>query len=35
MEIKKNNKILIPPSDKIIVISKKFGWEDKDIIKIN
>jgi len=32
---KKNNKILIPPSDKIIVISKKFGWEDKDIIKIN
>ena len=33
--IKKNNKILIPPSDKIIVISKKFGWEDKDIIKIN
>ena len=32
---KKNNKILLPPSEKIILISKKYGWEDKDIIKIN
>ena len=32
---KKNNKILIPPSDKLISIAKKHGWEDKDIIKIN
>ena len=33
--IKKNNKLLLPPSDKIISLAKKFGWEDKDIIKIN
>ena len=31
----KNNKILLTSSDKIISISKKYGWEDKDIIKIN
>ena len=33
--IKKNNKLLIPPSDKIISIAKKYGWKDEDIIKIN
>ena len=33
--IYKNNKILIPPSNKIINIAKKYGWKDKDIIKIN
>ena len=32
---KKNNKILIPPSDILISIAKKYGWKDKDIIKIN
>jgi hypothetical protein len=32
---KKNNKILIPPSDKFIKIAKKHGWKDEDIIKIN
>jgi hypothetical protein len=32
---RKNNKILLPPSEKIILISKNYGWEDKDIIKIN
>ena len=32
---KKNNKILIPPSNKLISIVKKYGWDDKDIIKIN
>ena len=32
---KKNNKILIPPSDKLISLVKKHGWDDKDIIKIN
>ena len=31
----KNNKILLPPSEKIILIAKKYGWEDKDIIRIN
>ena len=33
--IKKNNKLLLPPSEKIISLAKKYGWEDKDIIKIN
>ena len=33
--IYKNNKILIPPSNIIINIAKKYGWKDKDIIKIN
>ena len=32
---KKNDKILLPPSDKIISIAKKYGWKDKDIIKMN
>ena len=33
--IKKNDKILIPPTDKIIKIAKKFGWKDENIIKLN
>lgn len=32
---KKNNKILLPPSEKIISIAKKYGWKDENIIKIN
>ena len=35
MAIKKNDKILLPPSDKIISIAKKYGWTDNKIIKIN
>ena len=30
-----NNKLLIPPSNKIISLAKKYGWEDENIIKIN
>ena len=33
--IHKNNKILLPPSNKIINIAKQYGWKDSDIIKIN
>ena len=33
--INKNNKILLPPTDKIIYIAKKYGWKDEDIIKMN
>ena len=33
--INKNNKLLLPPSEKIISIAKKYGWKDKDIIKLN
>ena len=29
------NKILLPPSDKIIAIAKKRGWKEDNIIKIN
>jgi hypothetical protein len=32
---KKNDKILIPPSKKLIFLAKKYGWKDKNIIKIN
>ena len=32
---KRNDKILIPPSNKFINIAKKYGWKDDDIIKIN
>ena len=32
---KRNNKILIPPSEKLISIAKKHGWKEADIIKIN
>ena len=31
----RNNKILIPPSQKLIEIPKRFYWRDEDIIKIN
>ena len=30
-----NNKLLLPNSNRIISIAKKYGWKDKDIIKIN
>ena len=33
--IKKNNKLLLPNSEKIISIAKKYGWKDENIIKIN
>ena len=33
--IKQNDKILLPPSDKLINIAKKYGWKDDNIIKIN
>jgi CDP-glycerol glycerophosphotransferase (TagB/SpsB family) len=29
------NKILLPPSSQIISVAKKFGWKEKNIIKIN
>ena len=32
---KRNDKILIPPSNKIISIAKKYGWKDENIIKLN
>ena len=32
---KRIDKILIPPSDKIIFLAKKYGWKDENIIKIN
>lgn len=32
---KRYNKILLPPSEKIISIAKKHGWTDDNIIKIN
>lgn len=32
---KRIEKILIPPSDKIISLAKKYGWKDENIIKIN
>ena len=34
LNFKKYNKILIPPSKKLISIAKMYGWKDKDIIKI-
>ena len=33
--IKTNNKLLLPNSSPIISIAKKYGWKDKNIIKIN
>ena len=33
--IKNNDKLLIPPSEKIILLAKKYGWKDENIIKIN
>ena len=32
---KRIDKILIPPSEKIISLAKKSGWKDEDIIKVN
>ena len=32
---KRVDKILIPPSDKIIFLAKKYGWKEENIIKIN
>ena len=32
---KTNDKILLPPSKKIIFMAKKYGWKDENIIKIN
>ena len=31
----RNDKILIPPSEKIIYFAKKYGWKDENIIKLN
>ena len=33
--IKQNDKLLIPPSDKILSIPKRYGWSNDNIIKIN
>ena len=33
--IENNNKILIPPSEILINIAKKYGWKDENIIKLN
>ena len=33
--IKRIDKVLIPPSDKILSIAIKYGWKRKDIIKLN
>ena len=33
--IKKNDKLVLPPSNKIINVAKKYGWIDENIIKIN
>ena len=33
--ILKNDKLLLPPSKKIINLAKKFGWTDENIIKLN
>ena len=32
---KRNNKILLPNSNKVISLAKKYGWKNKDIIKMN
>ena len=32
---KRYNKILLPPSDKIISVAKIYGWKEDDIIKLN
>ena len=33
--IKQNDKLLIPPSDKLISIAKRYGWTDENLIKMN
>ena len=32
---KKNDILLLPPSEKIVLVAKKYGWNDNNIIKIN
>ena len=32
---KRYDKLLIPPSNILINVSKKYGWDDENIIKIN
>ena len=32
---RKNDKLVLPPSNKIIDLAKKYGWIDENIIKIN
>ena len=31
----RNDKILLPPSEKIIFLAKQYGWKDENIIKLN
>ena len=33
--VKMNNKLLIPPSDILVNLPKRYGWKDDDLIKIN
>ena len=33
--IKKNNKLLIPPSEILVNLTKRYGWKEKDLIKMN
>ncbi len=33
--INQNDKILLPPSERLISVAKRFGWTDKKIIKMN
>jgi hypothetical protein len=32
---KRNDKILIPPSKKLLLVAKRYGWKDENIIKMN
>ena len=33
--VKMNNKLLIPPSDILVNLAKRYGWKEEDLIKIN
>ena len=33
--IKMNNKLLLPPSEILIKLAKRYGWKEEDLIKIN
>lgn len=33
--INQNDKLLIPPSDKLISVAKRYGWTDDNLIKMN
>ena len=33
--IYQNDKLVLPPSDKLIDLAKKYGWKDENIIKMN